>query len=416
MGRPAHTLADHIRQGSFRARRHYELLHGPAVSWRAFALLQSRYRAATSEPERRAIALECEQTLTQIHAAAAAEERDDTTPRIDQELLKLGKPGSIKQLLGFFPHSLQHSKGPLCGQPFQLEPWQQRFLREFYRRDCDGRRIYKRAVLGVPHGNGKTALAAGLGLYELVSNTDSPEVYLAAGAKAQARIGLDQARSMVEHGPLVDWVTTGSTLTCLSRGGTMEALSSQGALHHGHAPSAALIDELGTFTTSKQHETYTALATALHKRPDSYLLATTTAAANPDSLLGSIYQQALKSGDITTSANGCLTIAKNTEAGTLLWWYGAPDGADPDNPKTLRACNPASWISVPDLQQQLRDPGLSEHDFRRHHLNQWPPTQHTPLRASHAAPGAHNHAHEAVTPEKLNELILEINRHYQQAR
>jgi len=76
----------------------------------------------------------------------------------------LGTRGSSKQLLGFFPHYLRHAKGPLYGQPFQLDAWQKTFLRELYRRDQNGRRIYKRAVLGLPQGNGKTALAAGLAL------------------------------------------------------------------------------------------------------------------------------------------------------------------------------------------------------------------------------------------------------------
>jgi hypothetical protein len=418
MGRPARPLVDHIRQGTFRARRHHKLLGGPDVPWPGFVRLQACYRSACSDPERRAIAVDCERAVNLARANADSQAAGSGGhPTLNGELLTLGKPGSLKQLLGFFPHFLRHSKGPLCGQPFQLEPWQKRFLRDLYRRDKNGQRIYRRAVLGVPNGNGKTALAAGLGLYELVSNTDNPEVYFAAGAKQQARIGLDYARHMVEHGPLTDWITTGSTLTCLSRGGTMEALSSQGALQHGRAPSAALIDELGNLTTTKQQETYTALATAIHKRPDAYLLATTTAGSNPDSLLGRIYHDAMTWSDITTSPNGCLTIAKNAEAGTLLWWYGAPDDADPEDPKTIRACNPASWISVPDLQQQLRDPGLSGSDFRRHHLNQWPRTRRTSPTGLYAAPGAaHNQTrHDPTAPKTFNELILEINRRYSQA-
>ena len=387
MGRPARPLSEHIRKGTFRARRHHGLLAGPNVPWPWFARLQTRYQAATSEPERRAIAVDCERAVKLARAQADAAEGGGRHGSLEQELLKLGKPGSVKQLLAFFPHFLCHTKGPMCGLPFQLEPWQQRFLRELYRRDSDGRRIYKRAVLGLPQGNGKTVLAAGLGLYELVANVDSPEVYLAAAVKQQARIGLGFARAMVERGPLADWVsTTASMLTCQVRGGTMEALSSQGALQEGRAPSVALIDELGTFTTSKQQETYTALATAIHKRPDGYLLATTSAGTNRDSLLGSIYDEALDCDDVTISRNGCLTIAKNREAGTLLWWYGAPANANPDDPKVLRACNPASWNPIRDLQQRRRDPGLSETDFRRRHLNQWPPTQHTPPPAPRARP------------------------------
>jgi hypothetical protein len=408
MGRPARSLVDHLREGSFRARRHHELLGGPDVPWSGFALLQRRYRVASSELERRAVAVDCERAVKLARAAADTEAAGSSIPIIEQELRKLGKPGSVKQLLGFFPHFLSHSKGPMCGQPFLVELWQQRFLRDLYRRDENGRRIYKRAVLGVPQGNGKTALAAGLGLYELVSNSDSPEVYLAAGAKQQARIGLDYARTMVEQGPLAAWVTTGSTLSCGSHRGTIEALSSQGAIHNGRSPAAALIDELGTFTTAKQQDTYTALATALHKRPDSYLLATTTAGATSDGLLGRIYHDAMQWEDVTISPNGCLTIARNVEAGMLLWWYGAPDHADHEDPKILRGCNPASWITLADLQQQLRDPGLSERDFRRHHLNQWPQTASPPMS------NANHVRREPVDAEKMKELVLELNRRFSQ--
>src|SRR5439155_20864391 len=53
------------------------------------------------------------------------------------------------------------------------------------------------------------------------------------------------------------------------------------------------------------------------------------------------------------------------------WWYGAPTNAALENQKLWRACNPASWIQLPDLRRQLHDPGLGENEFRRLHLNQW---------------------------------------------
>src|SRR5439155_17620046 len=135
------------------------------------------------------------------------------------KLAALGKPASVAQLLRFFPPFLVHPRGPLIGTPFRLEPWQQRFLREFYRRDKQGRRLYRLGLLAMPRGCGKTPLAAGLALYELVSRQDAPEVYFAAGSKEQASIGLGFARAFVAQGPLNEWLRVGRTLSCPATGG-----------------------------------------------------------------------------------------------------------------------------------------------------------------------------------------------------
>ena len=372
-GRPPKTLAAHVRENSFRARRHWSLLSGPELPWSAFAVMQARYRQANTHPARRALAVEFENAVKAAHASADAGKGASSRggASLQEQLDALGKAGSVKQRLGFFPEFLRHAKGPVFGQPFQLERWQRAFLREFYRRDKKGRRVYQGGLLGVPRGNGKTPLAAGLGLYDLITGTDAPEVYFAAGSKEQAGIGLDFARAFVEQGQLADWITVRKALTRRKGRGVMQVISSEGTLQHGRAPSAAIIDELWAFDTARQQETYTALATALHKRPDAYLLSISTAGFDQHGLLGRIYHEALTWDDLTVSKDRCLIVAKNPEARYLVWWYGAPAGSDPENPALLRAANPASWVQVDDLQRQLRDPGVAEADFRRLHLNQW---------------------------------------------
>jgi phage terminase large subunit-like protein len=372
-GRPAKSLAQLVRDGSFRARReqHRALLLGPDLPYPGFALLQERFRRATSEPERRALALEFERAVKLVHAQAEVEQAQGRGRSLEAELAELGKPGSLKRLLRFFPTYLEHPKGPLIGTPFKLAGWQQRFLREFYRRDAKGRRIYRLGVLGVPRGNGKTPLAAGLGLYELVSRADAPEVYFAAASKEQAGIGLEFARSFVEPGPLADWVTVKSVLSCPSRRASMRVISADGRLQHGRAPAAAIVDELWALETAREQQTYIALNSALHKREDAYLLAITTAGYDKQSLLGRIYEAALDWPEVTTSEDGCLTIASDEEQGQLLWWYGAPEHADLEDERVWRAVNPAAWIQLRDLRRQLHDPALAELEFRRLHLNQW---------------------------------------------
>jgi phage terminase large subunit-like protein len=370
-GRPAKTLAGHVREGTFRAHRHGDLLLGPDLSWAGFALLQQRYRALTREPERQAIAREFEHAVNLSQDHFQQELAAGNGRSLDDELATLGQPGTVSHLARFFEHYFVHPKGPSIGKPFRYEPWQKRFATEFFRRDKHGRRLYRLCVLGLPRGNGKTPLAAGLGLYELVTRTDAPEVYCAACSKDQARIALDFARAFVEQGPLADWVTAKSSLSCPARQGTMRVVSSEGKLQFGRAPAAAIIDELWAVENTRQEGTYHAFASALHKRDDALLLAITTAGYDKQTLLGRIYEEALTWPHLTVSADGCLTIAKDEANGSLLWWYGAPEDADLENTKIWRAANPASWIKLRDLKRQLHDPGLGELEFRRLNLNQW---------------------------------------------
>jgi phage terminase large subunit-like protein len=58
-------------------------------------------------------------------------------------------------------------EGDYFGQPFRLRPWQRRFLYRLYELNPDGTRRYRRALLGLPKGNGKTPLAAAIAAYEL---------------------------------------------------------------------------------------------------------------------------------------------------------------------------------------------------------------------------------------------------------
>lgn len=129
MARPAKTLEQHLRDGTFRARRHHKLLSGPLVSAKALTKLQRDYEEATSEPERRAVALAFEQAQGDRDMIAATAGRSSAR---DPLTLAAGD---------FFARYLRHQKGPAAGQPFVLEPWQREFVDELYRRDERGNRI-----------------------------------------------------------------------------------------------------------------------------------------------------------------------------------------------------------------------------------------------------------------------------------
>ena len=166
------------------------MLAGPLVRQPGLRAIQERYRTADSETVRRALALEFEKAIVGARRRAAAP-------------IDAGLP-----VAEFFPRCLVHAKGPAAGRPFVLEPWQRRFVEEFTRLDPDGGRVFKRGLLGIARGNGKSPLAAGLA-HELLAAEDEPDIILAAGARDQARVVFEYSRGLVERGPLAELLNVG---------------------------------------------------------------------------------------------------------------------------------------------------------------------------------------------------------------
>lgn len=98
---------------------------------------------------------------------------------------------------------LCHSKGQWAGQPFVLEPWQQFVVGSIFGwKRADGSRRFRVAHVEVARKNGKTTLAAGIGLYLLVLDGEAgAEVYTVATKRDQARLAHDESKRMVKASP-----------------------------------------------------------------------------------------------------------------------------------------------------------------------------------------------------------------------
>jgi hypothetical protein len=110
---------------------------------------------------------------------------------------------AVLPVADFFERNLRHQNGPAAGQPFVLGPWQREFVDELYRLDERGNRIYKRAILGVPRGNRKSTIAAAVSLYDLMTQTDEPDI-ICAGRRQLGRLCPDEGgpRAGLGHGAL----------------------------------------------------------------------------------------------------------------------------------------------------------------------------------------------------------------------
>jgi phage terminase large subunit-like protein len=273
----------------------------------------------------------------------------------------------------FCERYVRHTKGKWAGQPLILEPWQRDFWWEALEVDpATGLRVYSEVGLGLPRKNGKSMQASAAAHYFLVADGEAePEVYVAAAARGQAGIVLGQARRIGLQSPLLRRHLRIQThlIECPRNGGIMRALSADAALQHGLNPSANIIDELHAH---RDGALYTALTTGTLAREQPFTLWITTAGA-VGTFLHEMYR-VTETGEGELEDRGALRIYRDRANGTLIWWYGAPDDADPEDPAVWRAANPASWLQdgkeLAKEHARLRARGALT-EWRTYHLDQF---------------------------------------------
>lgn len=105
------------------------------------------------------------------------------------------------RVVRFFPQFLVHCKGEFQGKPFELLDWQIRdvIYPIFGWKRPNGFRRFSKAYIEIPKKNGKSTLAAGIGLYMLCADNEfGAHVYSAASDRQQAAIVHNEAINMVD--------------------------------------------------------------------------------------------------------------------------------------------------------------------------------------------------------------------------
>lgn len=151
----------------------------------------------------------------------------------------------------FFSRILRLNAGEFEGRPFLLEAWQAFIVGSLFGwidRET-GERRFRVAFIETSKGNGKTPLAAGIGLYMLVADREArAEVYAAAAKKDQAMVLFRDAAAMVDQSPALARrcrVVGGVNPWNISfQGSFFRPLSSEKKSQSGPRPHCALVDEL----------------------------------------------------------------------------------------------------------------------------------------------------------------------------
>lgn len=187
-------------------------------------------------------------------------------------------PARAERIFAFF-RFCRYVKGPLAGQPIELEPWQRFVFGSIFgwvHKDT-GLRRYRKAYVQVARGNGKSTLLSGLGLYMLMADGEQgPEVYATATKRDQARIVYDAARMMAIRSPdLLKRLEPGKAeMLHPASGGKFAPLSKDTKSLDGLNPHLGIIDEYHAHPTQ---EMYDLLVSAMGKRLQPLLFIITTA-------------------------------------------------------------------------------------------------------------------------------------------
>lgn len=235
-----------------------------------------------------------------------------------------------------FFSGLRHSKGEWAGRPIALEPWQFFvFGSSLAWKRADGTRRFRIAYVEVPRANGKSTIAAGLGLY-LAFFDDEPgaEVYAAATKRDQAKIVWAEAKRMVLRAPRLRERITPlvANLSDQATASKFEPLGADADNLDGLRIHGAIVDELHAHKTRAMWDV---LETAIGARRQPLIFAITTAGSNR---AGVCYEQRLY---VTKLLEGLLE--DDTVFGVI---YTIDEGDDWTTPASWAKANPNLGVSV----------------------------------------------------------------------
>lgn len=155
---------------------------------------------------------------------------------------------AANRAISFFPNVLRLADGIYAGEPFQLQLWQQFIIGSLFGwMGADGYRRFRTAYIEIGKGNGKSPLAAGIGLYGLCADGEAgAEIYAAATKLEQANILFRDAIRMVESSPHLSnrIVRHKNNLAYVSNHSFFRPISSEKRGLDGPRPHMGLIDEI----------------------------------------------------------------------------------------------------------------------------------------------------------------------------
>ena len=265
----------------------------------------------------------------------------------------------------FFSY-LKHSKGEWAGERFTLEAWQCFIVGCLFGwMEKTGVRRFTHAYIEVPRKNGKSTLAAGVGLYLFAADGEpGAEVYTAGTKRDQARIPHGEAIRMVKKSRSLRQRIRirRDNLSIEGTASKYEPLGADQGTDDGLNPHGAIIDELHAHKTSGVVDV---LTSALGARRQPLIFRITTAGYDQYSVCREEHEHSEA------------VLNRTIEDDSWFAYIATIDEGDNwASPKSWRKANPNYGVSV--RPSYLRDECARakqmpsrQNTFRRLHLDEW---------------------------------------------
>ncbi len=263
-----------------------------------------------------------------------------------------------RELVAFQRFCSQHLTTE-SGGSFKLDPWELVVLADYFG-GCH------EVVAILPKKSGKTALAAAVMLFELVT-TDDAELALAAASRDQAGLVFRAASGMVRRSEYLSRRIRPTMRELRSKrdSGVLRVLAADVSTADGWLGSACVTDELHRH---KSAELYQVLRDGLGPR-GGRMLVISTAGDDEESPLGRIRQAAHKL-PVVTEAPGYLHT--RSEDGRFAFHeYALRPTDDVEDMDVVKHANPASWHTPESLRAEFNSPTMTPWHWRRFRCGLW---------------------------------------------
>lgn len=269
--------------------------------------------------------------------------------------------------LDFFPEILTHVEGPMAGDPFVLEVWEQSIVANLFGwRLPDGTRRYRTCFVYVPRKNGKTPFVAGLAVYVSFCDGEAkPQNICAASDVEQASLLFDHALGMIEGS---EWLSGQGELYASKRSfmfpdrGFLKVIPGDAKGKHGKNLSFCAIDELHEQPNRKLVESLST-ATISKNRTHPLMVYLTTADYFRESVCNEEYSLACKVRDGEADLPHYLPVIyealpEDDWTDEAVWAKANPNlGVSVDTGALRRMC------------AEAQEQPVKENTFKRLHLN-----------------------------------------------